>query len=272
MTAAQKTKAIKAAIQTMESMFGPNVIRQGKELAPPKAMPTGLPELDAALGIGGIPVGRIVEIYGPESTGKTALALHIAKQAQNALFIDAERALSPMMLTGCDGMHIMSVDTLQEALQTILTAAPAFDVIVLDTLASLPTREELAMDVGDFGQINPPARVLSTVLPKIVAALEKNGSTLLIVNQMRNASVVMYGNPERVPGGKALKHYASMRLDVRRNETLREGRDIAGQRIRVKVVKNKCAVPFREAALDLMYGVGFVSSNRFVPHSKDLSA
>ena len=260
---AQRARALETAIASMEGMFGSSVIRRAGELPPPAVMPTGLPELDAALGIGGIPKGRIVEIYGPESAGKTALALQIAKQAQAALFIDAEHALSPALLNGCEGLHILSLESLQDVLQAVLAAAPAFDVIVLDTLTALPTQEDLRRDIGEYSRKNPTAKVLSSVLPRISAALAKNGYTLLVVNQMREAPGVLFGNPERIPGGHALKHYASMRLDLRRIEPLRESQDVTGQRIRVKVVKNKCAAPFKEATLDLIYGSGYqVTSGR----------
>ena len=241
--------------------FGPYALQRGCDIPTIAALSTGLPELDSALGIGGIPVGRIVEIYGPPSAGKTALALQIAKQAGTALFIDAERALCRDSLPGCEDIHTATVDTLQDALRLIQMAAPAFDVIILDTLTALPVSEELTVQMGELCS-NTPAKVLSAALPRLSSLLSRHNCTLILVNQTRTNAGVIYGNPEKVPGGNALKHYASVRLEVRCMEYTTTARTRTGQIIRMTVVKNKCAPAFRSAAASLDFGKGFLPYER----------
>ena len=251
----QKEKALKLVKYRLCACFGPSAVMPAGELMPPAVMSTGIPELDAVLGVGGIPMGKIVEIYGPDGAGKTALALHIAKQAQNAMYIDADHGLSPVQLADCENLYLLAVDKLEDALQAVIDAAPAFDVIVLDTLTALPTKIALSMEMGDF-ENGATAKLLSRALPRLISTLDKNGCTLVIVNQLRTNSTITFGNPEKVPGGNALKHYAAMRLDVRRVDFVKIGGKITGQKIRIKAVKNKCAAPMRETVIPLIYGVG----------------
>lgn len=262
--ASGKAAALKQTISYISASFGKNAIRRSGELPSLEVLETHLPELDAALGVGGIPRGKIVEIYGPEAAGKTALALHIAKQAESALYIDAEHSLAPALLAGCGGAHLLEVETLEAALQAVMIASASFDVIVIDTLTALPPRLELNMTMGEYTQ-GTAAKILAASLPRLTAQLAKNGCTLVIVNQMRTNPTVMFGSPEKVPGGCALKHYAAMRLEVRRVEILKAGGQAIGQKIKVKTVKNKCAVPMREAFLALLFGSGLRSVERGVP-------
>lgn len=223
-------------------------------------IPTGIDSLDAALGVGGIPKGKIIEIYGPEAVGKTALALHIAQQASSALFIDADHGLSPEFLADAEGIHLLNVETLEDALGAVLLAAPAFEVIVIDTLAALPTQEDLAVGMGDSYRNNPPAKILAHALPRLLGPLAQSGCTLILVNQLREVPGVVYGNPEKTCGGRALRHYAAMRLDVRRIEGLKIKNRPIGHRLRVRVSKNKCGPPLGAAEIELIYGGGIVST------------
>lgn len=256
------SRALERALSSLNKMYGPNTVIRLGDLPTPadNIIPAGIESLDAALGIGGIPKGRIVEIFGPDGAGKTALALQLAAQVPTVLYIDADHGLSPCMTWSLsnwhNGFYLLSVDTLEDALQACLCAAPAFDLIVIDTLAALPTEEDGRCDLSESYRTNPTARILARALPLLSASLAKSGCTLVLVNQVRERPGVVYGNPEHAPGGHALKHYAAMRLDVRRINTIREGQEITGQQIRVNVVKNKCAPPFRTAILDLRYRDG----------------
>lgn len=262
MTGKGKQAAIQAAEAWIAAEYGPGALMRMGELPSPcdSVITTGVDDLDNALGVGGIPRGRIVEIYGPENAGKTALALLIAGQVPTTLYIDAEHSLSPYMCWGLThgayAAYVLDADTLEDALQACIHAAPSFDLIVIDTLSALPTKEDLRVSLGESARTNPPARILAHALPQIKALLAKSGCTLVLVNQLREKIGVVYGNPETVPGGHALRHYADIRLDVRRLEVIRQAKQIIGQNIRVKVVKNKCAPPFREAKLRLVYGEG----------------
>lgn len=259
------SNALQNAIVSLTRYYGENTIMRLSEVQSQaeKVIPTGISQLDEALGIGGIPKGRVIEIYGPEGAGKTALALQIARQIQRrkapALYIDAEHTLSPAILKGNGirrgGLYFLDVDTLEDALQACIYAAPAFGAIIMDTLTAMPTRESSRLSVGEY-ENNPHAKVMARALPKLLTPLSQSGCTLIILNQMRYNPAVLYGNPETVPGGRALKHYAAMRLEVRGIEVLRERSEIIGQRMRVKVTKNKCAAPFREAKIKIIYGKG----------------
>lgn len=249
MNKAAKTKALEEAIHSIRAQYGSNAImRQGDLPAPSKnVFPTGLLDLDAVFGIGGVPKGRIIEVHGPESAGKTALALQIAKRVPNALYIDADHSLPPWL---CGGLHLLTVDTLEAALEVVRVAAAGFDVIVIDTLAALPMQYDTATQPQT---IMTPAKLLSKALPILAAELARSGCTLILVNQMRTSPGIAFGNPDVVTGGNALKFYASVRLDVHRVEAVKEGAEVTGQRIRIRAVKNKLAPPYREAELCLWY-------------------
>ena len=261
----QQNAALQYAVAQLTRDYGRNAIMRLSEVQSQaeKVIPTGISQLDEALGIGGIPKGRVIEIYGPEGAGKTALAIQIARQIQRrkapALYIDAEHALSPAILKGNGirrgGLYFLDVDTLEDALQACIYAAPAFGAIIMDTLTALPTRESLRINMGDW-ENNSQAKVMARALPKLITPLSQSGCTLIILNQMRYKPAVLHGKPETVPGGRALKHYAAMRLDVRRIEMLKEETEFIGQHIRVKVVKNKCAAPLKMADIKIIYGKG----------------
>lgn len=241
---------IERTIQALHKKYGNSVISPPPPL---EVAPTGLPELDAALGVGGIPRGRIVEIFGPESAGKTALALHLARQFKGpALYIDAEHSLTPEQ---AEGVRTLNISTLECALQVCRTAAAQFDAVILDSLAALPTSWNIEAAPDNYTGDNT-AKMLAHALPPLLGELRRGRCSLIVVNQIRQNVGVIYGNTERVPGGHALKHLASVRLDVRRLEKIKNGQEVAGQKIRIRVVKNKCAAPFREAELIIDYGSG----------------
>lgn len=245
----QRDEALKQTIGDIRRQYGPNAIMRLGDLPSPSAdvIPTNLSDLDAVFGIGGVPKGRIVEIHGPEGVGKTALALQIARQAPAALYVDADHGLPPWL---CGGLHLLTVDSLEDALDAVRVAAAGFDVIVIDSLPALPMRDD---EITELHTTKTPAKLLSKALPILAAELTRSGCTLILVNQLRDIPGIVYGNPEISTGGRALRFYASVRLDVRRIEVLKEGREITGQRVRVKAVKNKLAPPYREAELCLWY-------------------
>lgn len=224
-------------------------------------IPTGLPELDAALRIGGIPKGRIVEIYGPDSSGKTALALQIVRQLQQqgvpSLYIDAEHGLSPMMLHDIDMLYALNVDTIEDALQACICAAPAFGVVIIDTLAAMSTRRDAELAIGERDNW-PLSKALSQYLPRLFPSLQKSGCTLILLNQIRDRAGALYGDSTTTPGGRALRYYAALRLEVRRFEYVRHNGKIAGQRVRLKITKNSYAAPYQSADANLIYGKGFI--------------